>query len=109
MTSQLTKEQALALAPIFVAAVKEHAQNILKDMGDEDKADMHPQALAALETLSGIQGDFCKIWPQVDHAINSIGWLAKMFMGGSYALVLTLQTIGQQIAAVLCKAGSSNG
>ncbi len=106
MANTLTKEQALVLAPLFVQALRENAKSVLDGLDDEDRKEMHPQAFAALETLSGVQGDFCKIWPQVDRAIDSLGWLAKMFLGGSYALVLTLQTIGKQIAAVLCKPGT---
>jgi hypothetical protein len=99
----MTREQAEALANIIVPAVKEHAKKIVDGLDDEDKANMHPQALAALDTLSGITGTFCKVEPQIDHIIDSLGWLAKWAMGPAYALLLTFQTILKQVAAVLCQ------
>lgn len=102
----LTREQAEALAPIFVAELKKNAKELLDVMPDGDRAEMHPQAFAVLEQLSNIQGKFCEIWPPVDKSINELGWLARMVLGGNYALVKTLQAIGEQIAAQLCGAKS---
>lgn len=98
----LTKEQAETLAGIVVPAIREHAQSFLDSLDDEDKREMHPQALAALGTLSGIQGTFCEVAPKIDEAINSLGWIAKMFLGSAYALLLTFQTVLKAIAAPLC-------
>ncbi len=102
--SELTKEQAQFLGQIFVEEVKKNAKELLDGLDDEDRAEMHPQAFAALETLSNIEGQFCDIWPKITKSINQLGWIAKMILGDAYALVKTLQGIGERIAEVLCNA-----
>lgn len=100
----LTKDQASALAAIIVPALKQHASTVVSGLTADEKKEMHPQAFAALETLSGITGTFCEVEPKIDHAINSLGWLAKKFLGSAYALLLTFQTVIKEIAATLCPA-----
>jgi hypothetical protein len=100
--TQLTREQALALASIIVPAVKQHAQEHLDSLSDEQKDEMHPQALADLSALANIEGEFCKLEPEIDRMISSVGLIAKMFLGSTYAILKVFQTVLEQISAVLC-------
>lgn len=100
----LTKEQAQALAPIVLSSIKKHATELLNSLDDADKREMHPQALAALGGLADIRGEFCHVAPTIDKAISDIGWLAKMILGGAYALLIAFQDILKQMQAVLCLA-----
>lgn len=104
--SNLTKDQAEALASIIVPALKEHATATLSSLTDEQKNEMHPQAFAALETLSGIRGSFCEIAPEIDKSISGIGWFARSFLGHAYAMLLVFQTVIKDMQSALCPAAA---
>lgn len=99
----MNKDLALALAPIIVNGLREHAQQTLANLNDEQKAAMHPEGLAALETLSNIQGDFCKVAPDIVSGIDRAGFFIRMFLGQFYAYLQVLRQIVVQMQTVLCK------
>jgi hypothetical protein len=98
----MDKQAALSLAPLIVEHVKTAAQETLDGMNDDDRRTMHPQGLAALESLAGIQGKFCDIAPEIVKGIDQAGFFVKLFYGNLFAYLKGFQAIVKQMQAVLC-------
>jgi hypothetical protein len=99
----MDKATAEALAPIVVAAIKEHAQKVVGEMTPDERDAQHPQALAALDVLANIKGEFCVVAPKINKAIDDLGWVIRVLYAAAYALLKTFQAIVQQMQAVLCQ------
>lgn len=98
----MDKAAAEAFAPVVIDALRKYTKIVLTDLNEDQKKDMHPQALAALTTLSNIKGEFCHVAPQVVATIDGAGLIMKMFLGGYYALLLAFRALITQMQAALC-------